>query len=132
MEGEKGKKRRFDWDFKLSAVKMVTEGGHKVTEVARSLDIDVNRLYLWKKQLGDNGDKAFPGKGHLIELAAFRRQLQEVEIERDILKKQSAYFQNRPGTVLVHRREPFGFSARQNVPGIGSIEERVLRIQEAV
>ena len=92
MEGEKGKKWRFDWDFKLSAVKMVTEGGHKVTEVARSLDIDVNRLYLWKKQLGDNGDKAFPGKGHLTELAALRRQLREVEMERDILKKAVGIF----------------------------------------
>ena len=40
MEGEKGKKKRFDRDFKMSAVKMVTEGGHKAAEVARSLGID--------------------------------------------------------------------------------------------
>ena len=92
MEGENGKKRRFDRDFKLSAVKMVTEGGHKAAEVARSLGIDQNRLYLWKKKFSDDGEKAFPGKGHLTELAALRRKLREVEIERDILKKAVGIF----------------------------------------
>ena len=92
MEGEKGKKKRFDRDFKMSAVKMVTEGGHKAAEVARSLGIDAGRLYLWKKQFGDNGDKAFVGKGHLGEMAALRRKLREVEMERDILKKAVGIF----------------------------------------
>ena len=92
MEGEKGKKKRFDRDFKMSAVKMVTEGGHKAAEVARSLGIDAGRLYLWKKQFGDNGDKAFVGKGHLTEIAALRRKLRDVEMERDILKKAVGIF----------------------------------------
>ena len=92
MDGEKGKKRRFDRDFKISAVKMVTEGGHKVAEVARSLGIDQNQLYLWKKKLSNEGDKAFPGKGHLSDLAELRRKLREVEMERDILKKAVGIF----------------------------------------
>jgi len=92
MAGENGKKRGFDRDFKLSAVKMVTEGGHKAAEVARSLGIDQNQLYLWKKKFSDQGDKAFPGKGHLTELAALRRKLREVEMERDILKKAVGIF----------------------------------------
>jgi len=71
---------------------MITEGGHKVSEVARSLGIDANRLYFWKKKFGDQGDKAFPGKGHLTELAAVRRKLREVEMERDILKKAVGIF----------------------------------------
>jgi transposase len=92
MEGEKGKKKRFDRDFKMSAVKMVTEGGHKAAEVARSLGIDAGRLYLWKKQFSNSGDKAFVGKGHLGEMAALRRKLREVEMERDILKKAVGIF----------------------------------------
>ena len=92
MEGNEKKKRRFDRDFKISAVKMVTDGGHKAAEVARSLGIDQNQLYLWKKKFSDHGDKAFPGKGHLSELAALRRQLREVEMERDILKKAVGIF----------------------------------------
>ena len=92
MQNEQGKKRRFDRDFKISAVKMVTEGGHKAAEAARSLGINENQLYLWKKKFGDQGEKAFPGKGHLTELAALRRQLRDVEMERDILKKAVGIF----------------------------------------
>jgi transposase len=92
MEGEKGKKKRFDRDFKMSAVKMVTEGGHKAAEVARSLGIHPNQLYNWKRKYSDNGDKAFPGKGNLTEISALRRKLREVEMERDILKKAVGIF----------------------------------------
>ncbi len=92
MVGAGGKKKRFDRDFKMSAVKMVTDGGHKASEVARGLGIHPNQLYSWKRKFSDNGDKAFPGKGHLTELAALRRQLREVEMERDILKKAVGIF----------------------------------------
>ena len=92
MVGEKGKKKRFDRDFKISAVKMVTEGGHKAAEVARSLGIHQNQVYNWKRKFSDQGEKAFPGKGHLTELAALRRKLRDVEMERDILKKAVGIF----------------------------------------
>ena len=92
MEGESVKSKRIDRDFKISAVKMVTEGGHKAAEVARSLGIHQNQIYNWKRKFSDQGDKAFPGKGHLTELAALRRQLRDVEMERDILKKAVGIF----------------------------------------
>ena len=92
MEGENGKKKRFDREFKISAVKMVTEGGHKAAEVARSLGIHETQIYNWKRKFSDQGDKAFPGKGHLTELAALRRKLRDVEMERDILKKAVGIF----------------------------------------
>ncbi len=92
MAEENGKKKRFDRDFKISAVKMVTEGGHKSSEVARSLGINATQLYSWKHKFADQGDKAFPGKGHLTELAALRRKLRDVEMERDILKKAVGIF----------------------------------------
>ena len=92
MEDHKGKKKRFDKDFKISAVKMVTEGGHKACEVARSLGIHPNMLYSWKRKYADNADKAFVGKGRLTEMAALRRELREVKMERDILKKAVGIF----------------------------------------
>ncbi|MBF0479395.1 MAG: transposase [Candidatus Omnitrophica bacterium] len=92
MAGEEGKKKRFNREFKISAVKMVTEGGHKAAEVARSLGIHANQLYNWKHKFSDDGEKAFPGKGHLTELAALRRKLRDVEMERDILKKAVGIF----------------------------------------
>lgn len=94
---ENGKKKRFDKDFKISAVKMVTEGGHKAAEVARSLGIHPNMLYSWKRKYSDSGEKAFVGKGQLTELAALRRKLREVEMERDILKKAVGIFSKETG-----------------------------------
>jgi transposase len=92
MEEARLKMKRFDRDFKISAVKMITQEGHKASEVARSLGIHANQLYNWKKKFSDDGEKAFPGKGHLTELAALRRKLRDVEMERDILKKAVGIF----------------------------------------
>ena len=92
MQTENIKKKRYDRDFKISAVKMVTQGGHTTAEVARSLGIHANQLYNWKKKYSDDGEKAFPGKGHLTEISALRKQLREVEMERDILKKAVGIF----------------------------------------
>ena len=89
---EKKKLKRFDKEFKISAVKMVTEAGHSVAEVARSLDIHANVLYNWKKKYSGEGVKAFVGTGHLTELSALRKQLREVTMERDILKKAVGIF----------------------------------------
>ena len=100
MAEENGKKKRFDRDFKISAVKMVTEGGHKASEVAGSPGIHQNQLYNWKRKFSDHGQKAFPGKGHLTELSALRRQLREVEMERDILKKAVGIFSKPNGNDL--------------------------------
>ena len=92
MQGEGVKRKRFDKEFKISAVKMVTEGGHRASEVARSLGLHPNQLYSWKRKLSDSGQKAFPGKGHLGEIAELRRKLRDVEMERDILKKAVGIF----------------------------------------
>lgn len=92
MEEGKDRKKRFDREFKISAVKMITQGGHTGAEVARSLGIHPNQLYNWKKKFSEGGEKAFPGKGHLTELSALRKQLREVEMERDILKKAVGIF----------------------------------------
>lgn len=85
------KKKHFDREFKISTVKMVTEGGHKVAEVARGLGIHPNQIYSWKKKFSNDGEKAFSGKGHLTELSALRKKLRE-EMERDILKKAVGIF----------------------------------------
>jgi len=92
MEGEGVKKKRFGRDFKISAVRMVTQEGHKASEVVRSLGIHPNQLYNWKRKYAESGDKAFFGKGHLTEIASLRKQLREVEMERDIRKKSVGIF----------------------------------------
>ena len=78
-------------EFKLAAVKMITEQKLSVAEVARRLGVTENRLYEWKKSVAKKGADAFPGSGHLTPVEEENRQLRadvkRLETERDILKK---------------------------------------------
>ena len=92
MEEAKLKKKRFDREFKIQAVKMLTEEGQKGSEIARSLGIHANMLYSWKRKYAEGGDKAFAGKVHLTEMAALRRKLRNAELDLEILKKAVGIF----------------------------------------
>ena len=86
-----GTRRSFSREFKLEAVRMVTEGGHSMAQVARDLDIRRDMLRRWRRQLADDPEQAFPGVGQRKsrdeEVWRLRRQLERVTAERDILKK---------------------------------------------
>ena len=88
------KRRRFDREFKESAVRLVSQGGHSVEQVARDLDVRSEMIRRWRKKLEGEGAKAFPGEGNVRdeEMARLRRDLKRVTEERDILKKAVAIF----------------------------------------
>jgi transposase len=44
-------RRKYDREFKLEAVRLVTQGGRPVSEVARDLGIHENLLYNWRKNI---------------------------------------------------------------------------------
>ena len=91
-------RRRFSKQFKIDAVKLVTEQGYKVSEAARNLGIHHSSLRRWKKQFETNGNQAFPGKGHMSpekeELDRLRKEVKKLRMEREILKKAAAFFAN--------------------------------------
>jgi transposase len=95
-----GKRRKYDREFKVEAVKLVTGGGRAVAEVARNLGIHENLLYKWREKYTEDIAHAFPGKGRLKpaeeELRRMRRELADVTQERDILKKALAIFSKEP------------------------------------
>ena len=95
-----GKRRKYDREFKVEAVKLVTEGGRGVAEVARNLGIHENLLYRWREKHSEDMAHAFPGKGRLKpaeeEVRRMRRELADVTQERDILKKALAIFSKEP------------------------------------
>jgi transposase len=51
-------------EFKIEAVKLVTEPGRSFAEAAANLGIAESLLRQWKKDRDDQGDQAFPGKGN--------------------------------------------------------------------
>jgi len=94
------RRRKYDRQFKIETVRLVTEERRKAAEVARDLGIHVNLIYLWKKQLAEAPEEAFPGHGNLklsdAELRRLQRELADVKEERDILKKALAIFSKKP------------------------------------
>jgi transposase len=90
------KRKTYSREFKLEAVSLITEKGYSIAEASRNLGVEYSVLRRWKKQLADDPQNAFPGKGQLKasdqELRALQRELERVKEERDILKKALAYF----------------------------------------
>ena len=81
----RGKRRKFDDEFKEGALKMV-ENGHTVRSVAESLGVSEHNLYKWKSERRAGASAV---ERELMELRAKNRQL---EMERDILKKALSIF----------------------------------------
>ena len=85
---------RYTLEYKLEAVRTV-KGGQAVPVTARILGVPAHTLGNWvrlseKGQLQGAGDK--PVSSEQMELARLRAQLARVTMERDILKKATAYF----------------------------------------
>ncbi len=92
------KRKYYSKQFKIDAVKLVTEQGYNVSEAARNLGIHHTSLRHWKKQFETDGNQSFPGKGNLNsekeELYRLRKENKRLRMEREILKKATAFFAN--------------------------------------
>ncbi len=75
-------RRQFTSEFKIAAVRLVTESGRSVAQAARELSIRPDILRNWKRQAAGRAGLAprdvFPGTGHLPsqeeELHRLRRE----------------------------------------------------------
>ena len=86
-------KRKFTKEFKISAVKLVNEQGYTVAEAAKSLGVDPSSLRSWVKRFGVEADAAPEGEGALrAEVQRLRKENQRLLMEREILKKATAFF----------------------------------------
>ena len=77
--------RKYDEEFKREAVKKIHDG-QSVASVARELGCAESLLHKWKRQTIDASSDSEK------EVAALRKKLREVEMERDILKKAALIF----------------------------------------
>jgi len=92
-------------ELREEAVKLVAEGGFTVREVGERLAIPYQTIKYWLK-MDRKGKLSEVGKHQKalteveMELLRVKRELAEVKMERDILKKAAAYFAkgSLPGT----------------------------------
>jgi len=95
------KPRKYDKEFKLNAVKLYKESGKPCDEIAKNLGIPKSTLYTWAIEYETSGGEGFKGSGtpkpHNEELYCLRKELADVKMERDILKKAVAIFSQPKG-----------------------------------
>ncbi len=95
---EKQQRSGLTRDFKVESVAYLLNSGKPATEIARDLGIRVELLYRWKQEYLNNKQDSFPGAGHMKDpeeerLRNLERELQDVKMERDILKKRWPFSQ---------------------------------------
>ena len=89
-------RKKYTREFKQDAVRLVTEQGYKQTEAARNLGIDRGMLGRWVKEFEADESEAFRGNGkpsaEQEELRRLRSEVKQLRLEREILKKATAFF----------------------------------------
>jgi len=98
-------RRRYTKEFREEAVKLITEEKMSLPEAARRLSLAPSTIGNWVKaykagKLGEIGQSYRPLTEIEMELSRAKKELAEVKMERDILKKAAAYFakESLPGT----------------------------------
>jgi transposase len=97
-----GIRRQYSEEFKKDAVSHSLTSEKTVEEISRDLGIAHSNLKRWRAQYSKNGELAFPGKGKQRltpqeeEIRRLKKELYEVQQERDILKKALAIFTKKP------------------------------------
>jgi len=91
-------RRQYSEEFKKEAVEYSLTSGKSVKEVARDLGISYHNLDRWRTKYRKRGEFAFPGHGkekltpQEEENRRLKKELANIQVERDILKKALAIF----------------------------------------
>lgn len=94
MSEEKSKRGAYTLEYKQEAVRLV-QGGQAGASVAKVLGIPKQTLDNWVRLSAKGkltGVGAKPVSAEQMELSRLRAELSRVKMERDILKKATAYF----------------------------------------
>jgi transposase len=98
MEGRSRSRRSFTDEFKRDAVAMVLDDGHKIVEVADRLGVGEGTLGNWVRQARiDRGERAGVSSSERQELVELRRENARLRMERDLLKRATAFWVKESG-----------------------------------
>ena len=89
------KRRKFTAEFKADAVRLVMSGSKTNAEVTKQFDLTETALREWVKRAEIDAGKGPPDAlttAERAELIELRKRVKRVEMERDILKKATAFF----------------------------------------
>jgi transposase len=89
--------KRYPEEFKIEAVRQVTDRGYSVAEVSARLGVTSHSLYAWLKRFGPDAETHQTKAEDQAEIRRLQKELKRVTEERDILKKAAAYFAKESG-----------------------------------
>ena len=88
-------RRQYDADFKRTAAELYLSGKKSLAQISSDLGVPDSSLFNWVAEYRQRGDDSFKPKqlnAHEREMMALKRELADVRMERDILKKAIAIF----------------------------------------
>jgi transposase len=91
----KRKRRAFSADYKAEVVELIRKSGKSVGAVARELDLTETAVRAWVQRADVDAGRGPTGAlttAEREELAQLRRRVKTLEMEREILKKATAFF----------------------------------------
>lgn len=87
------KQKRYDEEFKASAVKMIIEKGRDVSEVSKSLDVSRSALRRWVLEVKEpEGNENSKIKELEAELKKLKKENDDLKDTVNVLKKSIAIF----------------------------------------
>lgn len=94
------RRKVYDRQFKIAAIKVALEKENTVTQVANELGINGNVLRRWITEYEKYGESAFPGNGNALlnatyEIKKLQKRNEELKMENEILKKFQASLKQR-------------------------------------
>ncbi len=84
--------KQYPKEFKEEAVALVTEQGYTVPKAAEALGVAANMLYRWKEQAEQRKAGISLSEDERSELKSLRQEVKTLRVEKEILKKSSAFF----------------------------------------
>ena len=84
--------KRFTEEFKLEAIKLITERQYSISEVSSRLGVTTNSLYAWLKKYNQPEPVKMAAANQHATIKRLQSELKRVTEARDILKKAAAYF----------------------------------------
>ena len=85
-------RRKYTEEFKAEAVRLIMEEGYSISQAARNLDINANMLGRWKRELTEDAEIRQQVADEKEELKRLREEVRQLKMEREILKKATAFF----------------------------------------
>ena len=126
------RRRIFSREFKFEAVRLVTERGVAVAQAVKDLEVHENVLRKWVRELRDAPQEAFPGNGKQkaqdAEIAQLRKEVAELKMERDILKKPWPTSRRSRCEVRLRGETPRGLAGLSDVRGARCLVGWLLRV----